>query len=76
MLAARPHVYKEKVYITGIDMSSAFGTIKRDRLIEILTTFLDDDEIRMIRLLLTNTTLEIRDQGAKTEAFESNIGSP
>ena len=55
-------------------MSSVFDTIKRDRLI--LTTFLDDDAIRMIRLLFTNTTLEIRLQEAKTETFESNIGSP
>ena len=73
---SRAQIVKEIIYITGIDMSSAFDTIKRDNLIEIISTFLDEDEIRMIRFLLTNTTLEIKMNNIETQPFESNIGSP
>ena len=57
-------------------MSSAFDTIDRNKLIQIIESFLDEDEARFIRRLLSNTTIEVRVKGAKTEAFESNIGSP
>ena len=75
-ITSRAQIVKEIVYITGIDMSSAFDTIKRDKLIEIVSTFLDEDEIRMIRFLLTNTSLEIKMNDIETQPFESNIGSP
>ena len=57
-------------------MSSAFDTIRREKLLEILKNILDEDEIRMIRFLLTNTTLEIKMANVKTKPFESNMGSP
>ena len=75
-LVSRIEMYKEKLFITGIDMSSAFDTIKRGRLIEIIRTFLEDDDVRMIRYLLSNTTLEVKINGAKSKSFISNIGSP
>ena len=50
------------IYITGIDMSSAFDTILRKELIEELEVFLDEDEMRMIELLLSNTTVVIKDE--------------
>ena len=43
--------YQETYYIVGIDMSSAFDTIRRAKLLEILTTFLEEDEIRIARML-------------------------
>ena len=63
------------IYITGIDMSSAFDTILRKELIEELEVFLDEDEMRMIELLLSNTTVVIKDEFMCDE-FETNIGSP
>ena len=75
-LTARTQKYNEKIYITGIDMSSAFDTIKREKLIQIYSSFLNADELRMMRLLLANTTLEVRVEDTITEPFESNIGSP
>ena len=75
-LSSRIEVKNEKIYIIGIDMSAAFDTINRRKLLEILNTFLDDDEVRMIRFLLTNTSLKVKVQGAETLFFESNIGSP
>ena len=32
--------------------------------------------VRMIRLLLSNTSLDIKLRGAETESFVSNVGSP
>jgi len=57
-------------------MSSAFDTIRCDTLINIVKNFLDEDEVRMIQLLLSNTTLDIRINKAETEPFNSNMGSP
>ena len=57
-------------------MSSAFDTIDRQKLVDIVESFLDEDEARIIRRLLSNTTLEVRVKGAETTPFISNIGSP
>ena len=65
-----------KVFITGLDMSSAFDTIIREDLIKVLENILHEDEVRMVRLLLSNTTLDIKISGVDTEEFLSNIGSP
>ena len=44
---ARVQVYQEKIYITEIDRGSVFDTIKRGKLLEILSSFLSNDEIRI-----------------------------
>ena len=69
-----------KINITEIDISRAFDTaIARSKLLEILNTFLDlilnEDEMRIIRLLLTNTTMQLRTNN-DVKIFISNIGSP
>ena len=46
-------------------MSSAFDTIKRKRLIDIVSTFLGGHEVTMIRYLLANISLEIKVHGAR-----------
>ena len=76
-LTARIQKYRETIFITGIDMSSAFDTIKRKELLEILETFLDDDETRIIRYLLSDTSIEIKTNSNVTvEPFNTNVGSP
>ncbi|RQM11608.1 hypothetical protein DD237_008543 [Peronospora effusa] len=50
-IAARAQRYKERFHILGIDLSRAFDTVNRDKLISVLKTILDDNEIRLIRLL-------------------------
>ena len=57
-------------------MSSPLDTIWRDKLIEITEEFMKEDEMRIIRVLLSDTNLEIKIQGADTKPFKSNIGSP
>ena len=39
-------------------MSRAFDTIRRDKLLTVLETFVNDSELRIIRMLLADTTLE------------------
>ena len=39
-------------------MSSAFVTILRDKLIEITEKFRDEDEMRILRVLLSDTNIE------------------
>ena len=62
--------------ITGKDMTSAFDSIKRTKFIEILESFIREDEIRIIRILLSNTTLDIKSSCNISNPFDINIGSP
>ena len=57
-------------------MSSAFDTINRRKLMGIAERILDEDSQRMLRVLLSETTVEIKIKGAETSSFVSNIGSP
>ena len=76
-LAAKVQKEKEEIFITGIDFSSAFDTIKRSKLIQIINEFLEEDEIRMIRYLLSNTIVKPKINRASVETeFRSNIGTP
>ena len=64
------------VYITGIDMSAAFDTVERHKLLDELSRIVGDDELRMCRLLLSQTTITIQNNKVKTEPFTTNVGSP
>ena len=65
------------ITITEIDMSAAFDTIDRATLLNILETIIEEDELRLVRFLLSNTCLNIRIGGTKEEKkFTSNIGTP
>ena len=75
-MAAKSQKYQEAMEILGIDMSRAFDTIRRDRLIQILETFLDDSELRMICLLLADTTLEPRLAKESCATLDTTIGTP
>ncbi|GFR66954.1 very-long-chain enoyl-CoA reductase [Elysia marginata] len=58
-------------------MSAAFDTIDRATLLNILETIIKEDELRLVRFLLSNTCLNIRIGGTKEEKkFTSNIGTP
>ena len=76
-LAAKAQKYQNtKINITGFDMSSAFDTVERDKLLYELSSFLGEDEMRMCRILLSNTSIIIRNNNVKAEPFKTNIGSP
>ena len=57
-------------------MSSAFNTIQRDQLTDIAKEILNEDEIRILTILLAEVTLEVKLGNNQTITFESNIGSP
>ena len=57
-------------------MSSAFDTIHRQRVLEIAERVLDEDGARILRILLSNTSIEIKVRGAKTKPVKTNMGSP
>ena len=63
------------IYVTGIDMSSAFDAIEREQLIDIVKEILNGDKIRILRTLLTETTLEVKAENAQTTTFEYNINA-
>ena len=75
-LLARVQKYEEEIRVTGIDMTAAFDTIIRQELLDITNEFLDEDENRLIRILLSNTKLTIKSNKVEARQFESNIGSP
>ena len=64
------------MHIIGMDMSSAFDTIDRAELISVLEKILDEDEVRMCRLLLSDTKMKLRFDGHTEETFSTNKGSP
>ena len=76
-LAAKTKKEDVEIKITGIDMSSAFDTIDRQTLLDILREIVEEDELRIIRFLLSDTIINTRINGStKEKPFESNIGSP
>ena len=57
-------------------MSAAFDTIDRNQLLNIIATIVNEDELRIIRFLLSNTKIKTRINGAtKTNTFISNVGT-
>ncbi|GMF35540.1 unnamed protein product [Phytophthora fragariaefolia] len=75
-LCARVQCYREVIHVLGIDLARAFDTIDREKLLDVLRTFLEDDDIRLIKLLLVDTTLSLRTRSTTLPPFCSNIGTP
>ena len=75
-IAAKVQEFDITVYVTGIDMSSAFDTMERCKLLDVVGQFMCEDNQRILRLLLSDTSIEIQIKGAETNAFKSNIGGP
>ena len=76
-MCAKPQVYQGlTIKIIGIDMSSAFDTTNRRSLMDVLEEILDDDELRLCRLLLAESTIEIKFDNHQLEVVVTNIGSP
>jgi len=77
-LAAKAIRYKATIYILGLDMSRAFDTIDRAKLMRILKeeVQLDNDELRMCQSLLAETSLRVKLGEALSDPFASTIGTP
>ncbi|RLN88747.1 hypothetical protein BBJ28_00020055 [Nothophytophthora sp. Chile5] len=75
-ICARVQTYHECIHVLGIDLSRAFDTIDREKLLGVLETFLQEDDLRLIRLLLSDTTLSLRVGSQVLQPFDSNTGTP
>ena len=77
-LRAKAQHQRETIEFLCIDIIRAFDTIRRDKLLEVLQSFLDEPELRMIRFLLAATSLEPRLSigDCHAFAFASTIGTP
>ena len=75
-LCAKAQRQRMTIEFLCIDLSLAFDTICRDKLLEVLQSFLDEPELRMIRFLLAATSLEPRLSTGECHAFASTIGTP
>ena len=66
------------LHTLGTDLSHAFDSVKRPKLLQILQDegWAKDDEVRMIRFLLANTTLCVRIEGIVTRRRQTTIGVP
>ena len=64
-----------KIYVTGIKMLSAFNTVQRDQLSDRAKKISNEDKIRILRMLLDETTLEVKVENAQATTVESNIDS-
>ena len=60
----------------GIDMSAAFDTIQRSTVLNLLKDAgCSDDDIRLVRFLLSNTLIKIRIDKTYSVVFETTLGS-
>ena len=73
-LCAKAQRHRVTVEFLGIDLSRAFDTIRRDKLLDTLQTFLDESELRMLRFLLADTSLQPRLSTGDCMAFATTIG--
>ena len=70
--------YERELFIMGIDLSKAFDCIDRKLLMETLEQLLQDkpSELRIIKYLLSNTSLTARLQGVYGRSFKTTLGIP
>lgn len=68
--------YEKTLYSMGIDMSKAFDSINRIKLLEILKEILNISEYRIIQYLLSTTTLTARIQNVLGKPFRTRSGTP
>ena len=61
----------------GLDMSSAFDTIRRQTILDLLIDAgCNDDEVRIVRFLLSNIKIKVKVNKELSIEFESSIGGP
>ena len=70
-------IKQRQIYFTGIDFSSAFDISSRSVLLNVIGEFLEEDEARVIRYLLSSNIVKPKMNRAGIETlFRSNVGIP
>ncbi|OQR87743.1 hypothetical protein ACHHYP_08057 [Achlya hypogyna] len=72
----RVHKYNETYTVLGIDLSCAFDLIDRNKMLHILATIINDDELHLVKLLITDTTIDVRHMSTQSASFLTNVGTP
>jgi hypothetical protein len=77
-MAAKAVRFNAIIKILGLDMSRAFDTISRAKLMEILKldVGLEEDELRICQSLLADTVLRVRLNKTTSAPFNTTIGTP
>ncbi|XP_065180176.1 uncharacterized protein LOC135810612 [Sycon ciliatum] len=75
-LAAITQEYHATIEIHGIDISKAFDTISREKLLTVVNGIVKEDEVRLIRVRLSNTSLSLLACKQQSSEFETIIGTP
>ena len=75
-LIARTQKLDEIIRILGLDMSRAFDTIIREKLLAETKSIFEEDEWRIIEKLLAQTTLQAKINNILSDPFETTIGAP
>ena len=73
---ATSYTTKQEIHVTSLDMSTAFDTISRSQLINSCETFLEQDDVTLIKYLLTNTKMIIKINNRFGNCYSTSIGSP
>ncbi|KAK2166914.1 hypothetical protein NP493_1298g00025 [Ridgeia piscesae] len=73
-LVAKCQRYKDVIEMLGIDLSRAFDTIRREKLLSVLHSFLDTDNAQIIRLLLSETNIIVRVDDVEHKSWHSTRG--
>ena len=75
-LSAKSQRYVWECHALGLDMSKAFDTINRAKLLDVMSSFLGRNEVHMIQHLLYGTTISVRMCSSTSKAFHTTIGTP
>ena len=78
-LKATTERFKERYDTTSIDLSTAFDRMLRGELLQIFEVnrlAKDEDEMRMLQYLLSNTNLRVKVNQDIGDAFATNVGTP
>ena len=65
-----------EAHLLMLDMSKAFDTISRAKLIEDLRNIIDEDELHLVSILIKDVQLAVKCGKTIGEKFNTNIGSP
>ena len=74
-LSAKSQRYVWECHALGLDMSKAFDTINRAKLLDVMSSFLGRDEVHMIQHLLYGTTKSVRMCRSTSKAFHTTSGT-
>ena len=77
-LVSLTRVYEVEINDLGIDLSRAFDTVIRSKLIDLVdkNPILNDDDKRLIRYLLADNHFRVRCSSAVSPPFTTNMGTP